>query len=607
MRFLVLAALIIGTVTSSFSADLTVTYRPVWPGISKSDCFVPLMVTVTNKGLNTVGILNVESRLSRYGVPMELPKGSVKEVQVLVARSDPWEEVSLKLKTPVGDVPTQVETAASEEGSTRTVGVISDTEGLLAGVRARRSSKAMPLFDSTCKPSEAPERSVGYSSLDAVVLGDGSERISDSAVRAIKRWVLEGGVLVMPGGAGAPWLRDERWEWARPVKVRQPVIVQDVAALAAFTSTPLTGGITVMESDPTLGSRTVAKAGAVPLIVRRQVGMGSVWFWAFDPFSAPLSTWDGRRVLVNTAVVAHDRSSDLLQTLVQRQGTSETVSGTNQEEDPFTARLPGSEKIVGILLLFFVVAVPMNFFALGRAGRKELAWVTLPALSLMFSYALYLSAGKLYSGTAARATHGFLVVADGLKEGTFIGTQRLFLPQGGVYDFKFQGVEAISNPDRGYRMMGMDTSATDVPEYLDAGQMVAPAVGVSNLTFRQHSLVQAFPADWRLDVETKKGPDGIVTGRLTNTSPYDFDAVRMNYNGVASTSGALPVGKTLEFKIGSHSGPSSNWNSHATPKVGEGLVLQAVVSGLPVGSSVGVVAKRHDDTSLIYTWGDIVK
>jgi hypothetical protein len=328
----------------------------------------------------------------------------------------------------------------------------------------------------------------------------------------------------------------------------------------------------------------------------------------FDPFEDPFRTWPGRNVLLSK--LQRDNSAVNSYLSAYRENNmyrSATPWGSSPPpptdvEDPFNVKLAPPGLVFGVLVLVLVVAVPLNFLVLGKLRRKELAWTTLPILSIVFSGAIFATTGGLYSAKAARLTNGVLLVHDGLDTGVFIGRQQLFFPRAGRFDLGFHDVEAAVPPNR-FESFGLKTQS-QTPDLIDIGQVVSPALEVPNLAFREYSLIQGVDTNWRIGIDVKLlGADhkGCAVD-IKNQSPIALRDSRLFVNGFVVPLGDIPPGSTKHFEKVLNTKPNSSWAGGAAPPVGTSLALEAKAT-LAVGSTHGNDVASRSDSRILYTWG----
>src|SRR2546426_5046768 len=134
---------------------------------------------------------------------------------------------------------------------------------------------------------DLPVQWQGYAGVQLLVVRDLDERaVSPAQQRALEQWVVQGGRLLVTGGAPlavlrAPWLL--RMLPADPVgltEVQRPDVLPGLRGPISATTLKLRPG-----------------AAGGPMGARWRWGAGHVLVWAFDPFAPELRSWSGRAAM----------------------------------------------------------------------------------------------------------------------------------------------------------------------------------------------------------------------------------------------------------------------------------------------------------------------
>ena len=259
-----------------------------------------------------------------------------------------------------------------------------------------------------------PDQPVGYSGLSAVVVRD----IAPSAFQpgeqdALVKWVQGGGLLAIVAGPNAGELRDSFLEKLGPARLRGQRSVGGLASLAARFREPISAGqALVADIEPTPDAEVLAAERGVPLLVRRHVENGTVYFLTADSSAPPLR--DADRLLIALW-------TELLRDASQARPWAPLDSDSDRAEGGLaadTVRLPVIEwdafaVFGGFLLAYIIFLVPVNRFILHRADRREwTGWAVLLFIVLFSGGALYLGRGaplgssRVYEAAVVRARSG---------------------------------------------------------------------------------------------------------------------------------------------------------------------------------------------------------
>lgn len=539
---LVLCAALAGAVSaqSPSVAPVRLEVRPAFEGMVAQGGVYPVVVTLTNLGSDTQGVLTVEpaafSPLSRrYNYRVPLPAGSVKRV---VAYPSVRMDVHELVVTYTGDFRGRriVRNHPMEAETGRSIGLISDQVGALMALHDTQTGRPPtapedPKRNLTCsaRPEDAPDRMAGYSSLRALVIADGAERMRPDQWDAIRRWTMAGGTLILSGGPGAVYLQVPEAGALSPVRRAGGATVPALRLGSFGPDLPRPVGLMTGALKP--GASALLTDGGRVLIARMPVGVGHVVFTAFSAVERPIRGWAHQRTLLEKVLGAAGPTQDRsVWAMAMHAGgtpapTTTVLPGQRSDGDPFEVKLPPTRTIVWLFLAYFVLVIPVSYGVLRRVRRLEWAWVTGPLLSVGFAFGFGLFAAELYEAGMSRRTSGVLVATSDGGDAQFMGSTELFFPQGGQYGLEVPGaefLEARPTDPEWYGQGGMDRSGA--LETVDDGAVSAPRYGVTNLAFRR--VYHSEAVKWGgLSGEVRRiGPDSI-TGRIRNDTRYPLKQV----------------------------------------------------------------------------------
>jgi hypothetical protein len=133
-------------------------------------------------------------------------------------------------------------------------------------------------------------------------------------------------------------------------------------------------------------SRILWSSSAGPVAISRPVGAGRVTAFSIEPtqFSGPILGLElGARVKsIHEALATGNGHGDIR---AQHFWSSKQISPDFQG----IKLLPKPLLVILIISAFVAVVGPVNIYLLRKYGRLELAWVTIPALSILFFLAIY--------------------------------------------------------------------------------------------------------------------------------------------------------------------------------------------------------------------------
>lgn len=344
-------------------------------------------------------ILRASQRTLPGGIAtrVEVAAGSRKRVDLLLQVGAPPGEVSLSLAAP-GEPRNLVEqTLMLTDTADRSLAVVvAEGAADLTGVDGLGGGQ--PAAVALERPADLPEEALAYASVDHLVLaGLGWEDLREAQREAVRQWVGLGGHLVFTGGPSAARTVGRSPEGLRSASLLSTRGVPDLASLAALGGDGAPrGAATMAELVPERGAEVLlGLADGSPLAVQGRYGDGRVTTLALDPFQAPLRGWGG--------LAAFWRA-------LARDFPLPDTAWSAQPPDPGTVNrllratpsaVPSLGWIMGLLLFYALLVGPVNHRLLRRFRRLDLAWLTIPVLSLLVTGLGY-EVGRRLHGTDLR-------------------------------------------------------------------------------------------------------------------------------------------------------------------------------------------------------------
>ncbi len=432
LAFLWLAALLLRPAAQD--DGLTLSARAGFDGLFKETAAVPVIVSARNDGPPIEGEIRVTVDDSRggevvYTAPISLPTGSDKRVALYVHVLPFAGDLSVQL------VSDDAVVAAIETNALNMVArddllygvVTSDPGGLafLGTISGGRSAADVAYLDL----ADLPDVSIAWRALDVLVLDDvDTSRLTAGQLAALRAWAEDGGQLVVTGGPGGPKTTAAVADLL-PVTVGGVESADDLPALSAFGGAAFTtpGPYTLTGSSLRTGELLVHQ-DALPILVHTALGLGGVTFLALDPKLAPLAGWSGHTAVWESILAQTPARGPLGNGIQEGYGAVQAISSIPG------LRLPSVWQLLLFLFAYTLIIGPINFLVLRRLRRRELAWVTIPVLVLLFSAITFFTGFRSRGGAAVLNE---MSVAYGSVEAERVRTQSivgLYSPRRGRYD-----------------------------------------------------------------------------------------------------------------------------------------------------------------------------
>ncbi len=363
--------------------ELVMGVRPLFEGWYDPGRWVPLTVDLENPGAD----LEIEiqgatgSGRTTYHMPVELPHGARKRVPLLIQHNGA-RRVGVAAMLGRTELAESSSTLKMTDGEPLIV-VVGDDSTPPPGVdKLGRSGRPIVV---TADADGLPEHVLGWGSVDYVVLaGDALSRASEAQREALAQWVALGGELIVTGGPGAAAALAALPDALRPATVQGSREAEVFGGLEALGGgQPIAGSAPIALLDAAPGAVPIAPdADGSPLLVQRRYGDGAVVALAFDPSLPPFADWAGLEKLWQAL---HVQRGETVWT-APTGDIAQLGSGLYQLPE---FDLPSLRWLLALIAVYILLVGPVNYLVLRRRRRLDLAWVTIPALTLIFSAASY--------------------------------------------------------------------------------------------------------------------------------------------------------------------------------------------------------------------------
>ncbi len=416
-----------------------------------------------------------------------------------------------------------------------------------------RSNTQPQVAVASLEPGEVPDRWQGLEAADMVVIGDVSEReFSVERAAALRDYVHAGGTLVVTGGVDWQRLTSPLYSELLPVRVTGGGTLTGLPH-PQVRGRGFSGGGTypIALAEPLPGATVLDRHQGRPAIVRGTRGAGRVYFLAFDPARPPFRSWEG--------------SSDFWKSLLLDQrggGLLHAIASTEVADGQWNAGFGGSGQprladapyaisqldipafyVVAIFLLsYIIVLVPVNYFVLKAKDKKEYAWLTTPAIVLVFSVAAYLIGYGFKGGRTLLVKVGVIEANSGQPAAPFVSYAGLFSPRKTGYDLQVAGGDG----------------AADTPAALLSEPTSQRGSQGMRVLFEDTQKIEDFAVDmWAMRVVKTEGVTRLgggvtanlrhtakaVSGKIRNQTPYTLEDCHLLLGGQAVPVGNIAAGQ----------------------------------------------------------------
>lgn len=444
-------------------------------GVEKTCYWTPIAVKMVNssdENLDGVLVINQPRGYRQQTLictaKVVLPAHSTKLYHACIRPSDYGGKINVTLAKGYGVLATRdinINPAPTDDRLIATLGDRTARLSFMQGETIQVPAKPNP-YGGTSGPQQAtihagalsadmlPDRPAAYEGADVIVLsGLNPDSANPSSLKAICMWVAAGGTLVVPTGPDYRAFQNAFYDELLPVKIQGAANLPGMASLVTQGGVPFPAGPAAVAKSalkPGIGN-IVLSEGGVPIIAERQYGAGRVVFLAFDLRASPFKDWNGQTQFWKEIIAGSNQKPfvETDQSLVDQYRGGYQPPGANagfaeivmQQPD---IQMPSTSLIGAFLILYLIILVPVNYFVLSKKRRLELAWVSTPAIVILFTVGAY-AIGYTMKGGQLRLTEATVIEASSnARYARMVTDTSVFSPARRSYDLTVANPYAVA-------------------------------------------------------------------------------------------------------------------------------------------------------------------
>jgi hypothetical protein len=531
------------------TSGVTLNARGGFDGYYKDGTWVPVRVTVANDGPDLSGTLAISSPRTDGGQTLftravELPTQSRREFFFYVAPEGFVSTLDVTLTSGNRKLATAAVRLVQASANDVVYGVLAGSAtpfNILSEVDPVTGTAWVGQLD----VSDLPPLGTAWQSLDVLIVSDVDTGVLTPEQRAaLAGWVADGGRLIVAGGPNWQKTAAGLLELL-PFAPSGTTTFADAGPWGLFAeSEPPPGSVVAATGTLAPGAVTLLKAGETPLVTARRSGFGQVVFLAADPAFAPFKGWDGMpgvfRAILSSPLARPSWAGGFRTNWSAANDALNAAPGLD---------LPSAFQICGFLGLYLIIVGPLNYLVLKRFNRRELAWLTIPVIVLVFSGASYLFGYQLRGGQATLHRLAVVQVWPDSARAQVDAAVGLLSPRRATYDVQFgdgflvkpmpyqPGIDTLAQA-AGTQVNGLRAEIGQMRAFLAQGQVDAPHFGAS-LTL------------------SASGGNLTLDGAVTNLSDLRLQDVVLLAPGGVLRLGAFDPGETQPIHLALTSGQAA--------------------------------------------------
>lgn len=528
--------------------------EPAFGGIVKNGEWLPVWATIQNNGRDQEARLLARitggSGTTVYAVPVPLPAGARKRVPLYTLPNSFSREMEIQLVSDDELLASETVQVQPQMNNTYVVGILSPERGatsLINGVKLPGQFRPVQLVDLTL--DVLPERPEGLRSFDAILINDtDTSELSQDQRNALANWVQAGGRLVIGGGPGAQKTVSGLPEMLIPTSPDQLVELDDVSNLADFANTDdvNTQGPFLAATGPQISGSKLVDQNDVTLVAETEVGGGVVDYIALDITGAPFNGWSGTTPFWETLLSVGAAYPNWLPTdISQRQMIADQMNYALSTLPALD--LPSVRGLAVLLLVYVLMVGPVNYIVLRYFKRLQWAWVTIPALTLIFSVGTFL-VGFALRGSDIILNKIALVELQQDGNGRAITYFGLFSPAQSSYKVEVPGSGLLSAVTQYYDpWSGLPTTPGEIT-FVQGEPSVLEGLAVNQWSMQAFQSEGIWDQFGTISADLKVGQEGI-TGEITNNTGETIQDAYLILGTRFASLGDISPGETMDVLL----------------------------------------------------------
>ena len=502
--------------------------------------WMAIAVHLTNDGPAVSGELRMaggSQGQTRFGTMVDLPTQSDKTYVMYAQPPAFGSQFEIALNDGTRTIVSAQPKFTSHDGTQLIVAVVAERpEAIIGSLNLLPNQNQIAPLVVSLTPEDLPDRVEAWNTLDRVIWQDiDSERLSPAQLDAMQGWVAGGGRLVIAGGTAGPKALSAIPDVLLPYR---PAVTMDTpAASLGGLLGQLPDGATQIQAlaGELAGGRALASVGDRVVAAERPYGSGLVTLLGFDPSVAWIARTDTADALWRRLLPARTAGG------LSFSDDNQLISAVSQ----FPAlALPPIGGLIALLGAYILLIGPINYFVLRRLDKREWAWVTMPALIVVFAVGAYGFGAALRGSEIIINEVAIVRGAPGATDGTAQVYLGVFSPTRGTFQVKVPGGALLSAPIGGDFSGGGTTSPLDILQG-DPARVRDLAVGFGSLrTIRAETpiAVPLVETDLRLE-------GGRLKGSVRNSSAQRLESPAVVLGGIVAAMKDLEPGEQTTVDV----------------------------------------------------------
>ncbi len=373
-----------------------------YKGLVKLGNITPMFFEVQNNLKDINGELQVEildeyENITIYSINISLPKNTTKQFVMHVPITRLPDKLNINIVQGKTKVMTKtIRPAAPLPADTLIIGMLSDDYESIRYIDKIPVKYNNNLRTAAIKLDEAtlPDNVDALKMFNVLIVNNyDTSKLSAVQYDALKTWVNNGGLLII--GTGPSYTKTL-------AAFKDDFITGEINDVSKITTASLYGIMDKVTSSEPMeidvldikleGAAAIAAEGALPLIQKLDKGKGVVAIAAFDFGLEPLTGWVGNKSfsesLISRVLPAYYSSAYFEKMLYMN---SNYYAIDNSLRSIPELPQPNPLSLLIIFAVYILITAPISYIILKKLDKRELMWVTVPVISIVFAVVMYLT------------------------------------------------------------------------------------------------------------------------------------------------------------------------------------------------------------------------
>ncbi len=219
---------------------------------------------------------------------------------------------------------------------------------------------------------------------DIIIINNyNTETFSKLENEALEEWVKNGGFLLI--GTGSNYEKT-----LKGLGDLSYIEVTDLAKIQEINES-IIGSLTVINSTVESGNQLLIE-NDITIVYNKEAGLGNIMITAFDLGLNPFLKWEGKVNFLRNILDPYVSISKELDIKfgISRSGYYRGNSYSNIVEYIPMDKAAPLKLILWLVAIFILLVGPINYIVLKKLDKRELAWITIPSIVVIFSLFIYI-------------------------------------------------------------------------------------------------------------------------------------------------------------------------------------------------------------------------